>query len=74
MKSFEDINRYWLQEVRNFADKGVLTIIIGNKNDLEENREVPKEVAEKFAQENNMKHYEVSAKTSELVHQHLIIG
>lgn len=45
MKSFEDISKYWLQEVRNFADKGVQLMILGNKNDLEENREVPKELA-----------------------------
>jgi GTPase SAR1 family protein len=66
MKSFEDIGKYWVQEIKNFGDKGVQLIIIGNKSDLgTEGREVPREVAEKFASENNMKHFEASAKTSE---------
>ena len=42
-------------------------MLIGNKSDLEETREVPRDIAEKFAQENNMKHYEVSSKTADHV-------
>ena len=42
-------------------------MIIGNKSDLNADREVPREVAEKFAAENNMKHFETSAKGSEYV-------
>lgn len=42
-------------------------MIIGNKSDLNAEREVPREVAEKFAAENNMKHFETSAKGSEYV-------
>lgn len=40
-------------------------MMIGNKSDLATDaREVPRDVAEKFASENNMKHFEVSAKAS----------
>ena len=42
-------------------------IIIGNKIDMEESREINKENAEKFATENNYKYFETSAKTGENV-------
>ena len=40
-------------------------IIVGNKVDMEESREISKEDAEKFASENHYKYYETSAKTGD---------
>jgi GTPase SAR1 family protein len=39
-KSFDDIARYWLKEVRNFGDPDIVMLLIGNKLDLadEQNR------------------------------------
>jgi len=52
----------WLQVIDdNFTD--VSLILFGNKCDLEDKREVAKEEAIKFANENNLKYLETSAKT-----------
>ena len=40
-------------------------IIVGNKVDMEDSREISKEDAENFAKENNYKYFETSAKTGE---------
>jgi Ras-related protein Rab-1A len=67
LKSFEDIGKYWLREVKNFGDPDIIMMLIGSKLDLadEENRKVPREEAEQFAKENGLVYFEVSAKTSE---------
>ena len=40
-------------------------IIVGNKIDMEDAREITKEDAEKFVSDNNYKYFETSAKTGE---------
>lgn len=42
-------------------------MLIGNKNDLEKNRQVSREEAETFAKENNLFFLETSAKSSDNV-------
>ena len=61
--SFEHI-KYWLIEIEKFAKQGVLKILVGNKKDLEEKRQVSKEDVESFAQQNGIKYIEVSAKNN----------
>ena len=59
--SFERIV-YWINELsqkKNINELGLL--LVGNKIDLEKERQVQKEEAERFAKENNLKYYEVSA-------------
>ena len=41
--------------------QNILIYLIGNKTDLEDKRQVPKESAKKFAEENNLVFYETSA-------------
>jgi small GTP-binding protein len=52
----------WLNEVRDTADKNLVTLLIGNKSDLEEKRAVQPEEAAEFAEKNNMGFMETSAK------------
>ena len=59
--SFDNIGR-WLQDVRDTARSDVVTLLIGNKCDLDE-RQVSTEEAQEFAKEHNMQYFETSAKT-----------
>ena len=63
-KSFFDVD-LWLKDCREICFKNVIIYLIGNKNDLEDKRQVPKEDGEKFAQEHNFIFHEISAKTGE---------
>ena len=47
-RSFDSL-AVWLQQVKDFADPKIVTILIGNKCDLSHLRTVPKEEAQKFA-------------------------
>ena len=58
----------WIGSIKkNLEGKNIFLplIIVGNKIDMEESREVEKETAEQFATENNYKYFEASAKTGE---------
>ena len=66
--SKESFNRvdYYLHEAKSESKKNCHYFLIGNKKDLEYEREVSKEEGEKFAKENNFDFYiETSAKTGE---------
>lgn len=43
--SFEDIEKYWINEVEQYAEKNVTLMLLGNKCDLTEERQVDKEMA-----------------------------
>jgi small GTP-binding protein len=60
--SFDDLN-LWLDEINNsdIDDKICVKMLIGNKLDTEK-REIDNDTANKFAEENNMKYLDVSAK------------
>jgi small GTP-binding protein len=62
--SFDHIGR-WLHDVRDVARSDVVTILLGNKADLKERRDVEQEEAETFATENHMWYFETSAKTGQ---------
>ena len=55
--SFSNIN-VWLKEVKLQSHPDVKIILIGNKSDLEEKRQVTYEEAKKFAKENNILYFE----------------
>lgn len=59
-------------DVRQHANPNTVIMLIGNKNDLEKNRQVSREEAEKFAQENDLFFLEASAKSAENVEQAFI--
>ena len=53
----------WIVECENNAEKEVLKVLVGNKCDLENERQVSREEGEEFAEKNKMLFYEASAKT-----------
>ena len=60
--------KYWISSFKeNMEKKNIFipVIIIGNKIDLVDSREINKEDAEKFSKEKNYKYFETSAKTGE---------
>ena len=59
--SFEKL-AFWNEQVNLNAPENTKYIIVGNKKDLEEKREVKIEEGENFAKENKAKFYETSAK------------
>ena len=63
-KTFKNLDQ-WLIEFKENALESAPMFLVGNKIDLSDEREVPIEEGRKFASENKMKFYEVSAKTGE---------
>lgn len=61
--SFEKLN-FWLEEIKNSAPKDIRFILLGNKDDLIEERVVSKEEGVDWAKANNLYFMEVSAKTN----------
>ena len=55
---------YWLEELRSHV-QNVSIALVGNKIDLEANREVSFEEGKEFAEKNNLIFFETSAKTAE---------
>jgi len=60
-----DLLESWMNELRENNKAGISKVLIGNKSDLAEKRDVQKEEAEKFAESIKCKYYESSAKTGE---------
>ncbi|KAK6508728.1 Ras- protein Rab-11A [Arthrobotrys conoides] len=59
-ESFEGVDR-WLKEVKDRADPNILMMLVGNKSDLNQRREVPTEEAKAFAASNTLSFIETSA-------------
>lgn len=57
----------WLTDARTLASPAIVIILVGNKKDLEEEREVTFLEASRFAQENGLMFLETSAKTGDSV-------
>ena len=64
-KSFNHIND-WMKDSETIG-KDFKKILIGNKSDLIDERKIDKEKIEKYVQLNNMKYFEVSAKSGKNV-------
>eukprot|EP01017_Pseudomicrothorax_dubius_P007901 TRINITY_DN1253_c0_g2_i16.p1 TRINITY_DN1253_c0_g2~~TRINITY_DN1253_c0_g2_i16.p1 ORF type:complete len:146 (-),score=15.42 TRINITY_DN1253_c0_g2_i16:126-563(-) len=60
--SFHKIEDYWLEQVKENAPPNVTTMLIGNKCDLSETREVLQEEGEALANKFGFKYFETSAK------------
>lgn len=76
-KSFENLQNYWLKEIRNHAPPNAILILVGNKADLEDQRKVDFDRAERLASQLGVSLYEVSAKTGinvEDAFQNLVAG
>ena len=59
-KSFENVVT-WLEDIREVSEK-IPIVLFGNKCDIVDKREVAKEEAEEFANNNNLIYFETSAK------------
>ena len=59
-KSFDELPR-WLRDARAEADQNCTIILVGNKVDLSETRQVSQEEAQNFAKENELNYIETSA-------------
>ena len=64
--SFENISD-WIEDCKNSSPKTVFMVLVGNKCDLEENREVTEEEGKEFAERHGMLFFETSAKTGQNV-------
>ena len=63
MHSFENLES-WLNDIKTQSNPDIKIILIGNKVDLEDKREVPKESGDKFCKSNKLCFFmETSAKT-----------
>ena len=59
----------WLTDARTLASPSIVILLVGNKKDLEEEREVTFMEASRFAQENDLIFLETSAKTGDSVEE-----
>eukprot|EP00042_Codosiga_hollandica_P035279 m.260308 g.260308 ORF g.260308 m.260308 type:complete len:210 (+) comp54599_c0_seq3:192-821(+) len=59
----------WLTDARSLASQDIVIILVGNKKDLEGEREVTFLEASKFAQDNDLLFFETSARTGENVEE-----
>ena len=66
--SFDSISS-WIEDCKNSSPKSVFMVLVGNKSDLEENREVSEEEGRQLAEKNGMLFFETSAKTGKNVEQ-----
>mmetsp|Transcript_33725 Transcript_33725/g.35020 ORF Transcript_33725/g.35020 Transcript_33725/m.35020 type:complete len:207 (+) Transcript_33725:2-622(+) len=63
LESFNNLN-IWLNEIDKHASKNVYKILVGNKCDLNEKRQVSYDQGKEFADTHGMKFIETSAKTA----------
>jgi small GTP-binding protein len=62
MGSFDDLTG-WLNELQSLALPNAYVLLIGNKSDLDEEREVGAEAVKEFAERNQLEYLETSART-----------
>ncbi|CAO3698370.1 unnamed protein product [Rhizopus stolonifer] len=65
-ETFENLS-VWLEDARQHANPNTVIMLIGNKSDLEKERQVSREEAEEFAKEHDLFFLETSAKLSDNV-------
>merc|ERR1719270_304071 len=67
-ETFNHLTR-WLEEARQNSHQNMVIMLIGNKSDLENRRQVSTEEGEAFAQKHGLMFLETSAKTAENVEE-----
>ena len=65
-ETFNEVNT-WVDDVRHKCDPKASIILVGNKSDLSENRQVSNSEATEYAKSMNLKYIETSAKTGDNV-------
>ena len=66
-----DLIRSWIKDINDNNKSNIGKVLLGNKLDLEEKRDVFTEEAEDLAKELKCKHFQVSAKTGENINEAL---
>ncbi|KAK8884209.1 hypothetical protein M9Y10_043315 [Tritrichomonas musculus] len=66
--SFNELT-FWLQQFRQLADPNALILLVGNKVDLENKRQIQPDVAEQFAKDNMLSYLETSALTGQNIRE-----
>lgn len=54
MLSFENICKFWMNEVETYAEKDAIFFLIGNKSDLNDQRQVPQDKINQFCNEKKL--------------------
>ena len=67
--SFDGIKMRYEKIKKYKKKKPYYVIIVGNKNDLEKERQVDKEEVDKFCNENNLKHFEICSSNVEEINK-----
>ena len=65
-ESFNNISS-WVEDCKNQSPKTIFMVLVGNKSDLEDKRQVTKEEGQELAEKFGMLFFETSAKTGENV-------
>ena len=60
--SFNNISA-WIEDCKNYSPKTILIVLVGNKSDLEDRRQVSTEEGQELADKYGILFYETSAKT-----------
>jgi len=61
--------KHWVKELQKNASQEIVIILVGNKSDMEADRDVSAEEAKEYADENAMEYIEASAKTAHNVNE-----
>lgn len=61
-ESFTSVEK-WVEDAKAIRENDVLLVLVGNKSDMEQQRQVPHEEAKEYADRMNFMFYETSAKT-----------
>lgn len=59
--SYQSVDK-WIEDAKNLRDDDVLLVLVGNKSDLKEQRQVSTEEAEQYAKSRNIMYFELSAR------------
>lgn len=62
----------WLTSVQEVAGKDIAVLLVGNKTDMETEREVPRETGKRLAKDNNLVFYECSASSGHNVKESML--
>ena len=66
--SFNSVKQ-WIEECQNYTNKNIVLILIGNKNDLKEERKISEEQGKSLAESYGMEFYESSALTGNNINE-----